>query len=430
MHITAEHVEKYNITAPRYTSYPTAPAWKDGFPEADYRAVLSGLVGPLSIYIHIPFCESMCYYCGCNVTIRKQKPEVADEYIDFLSKEIRLASNGQRVKQLHIGGGTPNFLSEKQLRRLTEVIHQNFKLDPDAEISIELDPRHPIHFGLLKELGFNRLSMGIQDFNPEVQKAINRIQPFDLVSHLMNEIRRLNFHSVNFDLIYGLPHQHSLDDTIQKTISLKPDRIALYSYAHVPWLKPHQNLMPSDAFPSDNQKIELFLQARNQLIDGGYLAIAMDHFALKTDSLATGPLYRNFMGYTLHPTDDFVGFGVSSIGFCSNHYVQNTRDLKEYYDRLSRDELPVSRGLKLSQDDIIRQWTINQMMCHFKIDKSEFQRKFSLNFNDYFDMEFDPDLVKQNQSHVVATELGRLFVRNICVKFDAYLLAQKFSKTV
>lgn len=460
--LSKDIIEKFNIPGPRYTSYPTAPEWTKDFPVTAYFDSLTEigrLNAPISLYIHIPFCESMCYYCGCTVVIRKKNtPEIGDEYLRYIRKELELVAGriGRRVtlSQFHIGGGTPNFLSNDQLDELMSSVRRHFDIDPDGEIAIEVDPRHITKEKLnhIRRQGFNRVSMGIQDFTAEVQQAINRIQPFEMVREATEQMRELGFHSINFDLIYGLPYQTVLnfESTVEKVITLRPDRIALYSYAHVPWLKSHQTLLPKEAIPSPKEKLDIFVQAKDQLLQNGYTAIAMDHFALSEDRLSkaflNGTLYRNFMGYTLRPTNDFIGIGMSAIGFAQSRYIQNTKLLNEYYAALDKGTLPVERGLVLSEDDRIRQWVITSVMCRFQIDKKEFENIFGVSFDRYFAAEQQhiaqcckDELVEINGSTILVSPLGKYFVRNICMGFDRYLTkssspasssAPRFSQTI
>ena len=445
-------IQKFNVQGPRYTSYPTAPEWQDDFPISRYREALRLVKAKsLSLYFHLPFCEKMCFYCGCNVIIRKQNPSIGDRYIDCLIKEMDLVlsdlSSQLELRQLHFGGGTPNFLSPAQLERLFEAIQSRFVFSEDAEIAIEVDPRVSTidHLDMLKKLGFNRLSMGLQDFDPQVQKAVNRIQPFEMTRDLVVAIRDRGFQSINIDLIYGLPFQSvaSFLKTVEQIIQINPDRIALYSYAHVPWLKSHQALIKKETLPSPDEKLDIFLTARERLLTSGYLAIAMDHFALKNDSMSKAyeqkTLYRNFMGYTLKPAEEFIGFGLSAIGYLSQCFVQNTKDLRSYYQSLDDNTLPLSRGLSLSEDDVRRQWVIQALMCHFGFKKEQFFQKFSQDFDTYFSSEQDhiqscmkEGLLENNAEEIGLTSLGQLFVRNVCMGFDAYLKKGKqlFSSTV
>lgn len=480
--LTKELLEKFNTSGPRYTSYPTAPNWESAENSNTLKKAIHQLDqshNPISIYIHIPFCEKMCWYCGCSVTIRKSNPKVGDEYCDHLFKEIDLFTDELNrkvsVKQIHLGGGTPNYLTKEQNTRIITKLRDSFNVDENAEISVEIDPRisDRDYVQHLRKIGFNRVSMGIQDFDEKVQKAVNRIQPFSLVEPLINEIKALKFNSLNIDLIYGLPHQNaeSFQDTINKVIQLSPDRIALYSFAYIPWLKEHQKLLKPSDFPSDDEKIKLFLSASKQFNDANYISIAMDHFAKSDDELATafknGSLYRNFMGYTIMPTDDFVGFGLTSIGFIQNHYFQNIKNIKDYYSSLDSHEFPLERQKALNKDDQIRQYVINSLMCRFVLNPADISAKFNIDFDTYFKTESkhiayclkeglltksEPPAATatslsqannsseptnssgQNTLRYNVTDLGKLFVRNICMGFDAYYSpnnsGQKYSKTI
>ena len=453
--LTADLIKKLDVPGPRYTSYPTAPEWTSEFTANDYISALNAFdVGrrSLSLYVHIPFCAKMCYYCGCNVVIRKSNVNVGDAYIDDLVREFSLVarqlSGKPVVRQLHWGGGTPNFLSVAQINRLMAEIQRFFTIDFSGEVAVEVDPRtvNADQIETFRNLGFNRVSMGIQDFNPEVQSAISRIQPFEAVRALFKQLRDLRFESVNVDLIYGLPLQtvRGFLSTVDQILALNPDRIALYSYAHVPWLKSHQKLISIDSLPDQNEKLDIFLNAREAFIKNGYSAIAMDHFAKPSDELAVaynaGVLYRNFMGYTVKPADDYLGFGVSSIGNVSNRFVQNVKELDRYSALLSEGHLPVDRGLALDQDDQIRQWVILSLMCRFSVDKAEFENRFSTSFDLYFDRVRphltdceQNGLVRNSVAEIAVTELGKLFVRNVCMGFDRYLkpLAERrFSRTI
>lgn len=449
-------IRKYDVQGPRYTSYPTAPEWSKDVDARIYHQKLAQLgrsQKSVSLYIHIPFCEQLCYFCACMKVIRAQDERHGEEYIAHLFKEIELVAGaiGSRcdVKQFHLGGGTPTFLSEDQIKQLVRKVNEHFNIDPQAEIAIEVDPRTVTRskLAVLRELGFNRISMGVQDFDPHVMEAVNRIQPFDMVKGVTDESRRLKFHSINFDLIYGLPHQtkDSFEETIAKVIELKPDRIALYSFAYVPWLQKHQSKLNENDFPNNDLKLDIFMSARQQFLASGYQSIAMDHFALTTDEMARAfnenRLYRNFMGYTVKPADEYIGVGVSAIGFVENTFIQNTKVLPDYYQVLSEGKLPVERGKELSQDDVIRRWVILQLMCHFRIDKSIFQKTFHKNFDEYFVLEaghltkcVEDGLIRVNKDTIEATALGQLFIRNVCMGFDVYLRKnagqQRFSRTV
>ncbi len=454
--IDKQTIQKFDVPGPRYTSYPTAPEWTTDVTADIYRQKLAAFGRSdktLSLYIHIPFCQSMCTYCACNVVIRKKEDKVGDEYLEYLFKEIDLVRNAigkkKKVRQFHWGGGTPTYLNEDQIEKLFKKVRANFDVDLKEEVAIEIDPRTIDESKLrkLKKVGFNRISLGVQDFNGDVQKKVNRIQPFELVKKYTDLCRELKFHSLNFDLIYGLPGQtkKSIQETIEKVILLKPDRIALYSFAYVPWLKKHQNKIHKDDLPSSDQKLEIFLLARELLLSNGYQAIAMDHFALETDELAIafnkGTLHRNFMGYTVKPADEYVGLGLSAIGFLESTFIHNYKTINEYYRLLKESTLPVEEGKSLTHDDQIRQWVIHSLMCRFQIDKNEFYRNYEQGFDNYFEFEqphiqkcLKDGLIASSDNKIAATDLGKLFIRNVCMGFDWYLRQQKeqkrFSRTV
>ncbi len=456
MTIDKQTILKFDVAGPRYTSYPTAPEWSSAVNAGVYLKRLKALGQndkTLSIYIHIPFCEQLCYFCACNKVIRKTESAAGNEYLQFLFKEIDWAAQaiGRRklVKQLHWGGGTPTFLNEDQIQRLFAHVSKHFDIDPQGEIAIEIDPR-TVTFNklkILRELGFNRVSMGVQDFDVKVQDDINRVQPFERVKGVNDWCRQLKFKSINFDLIYGLPYQtkETFGKTVDQVIALKPHRIALYSFAYVPWLSKPQNKFNLEAIPLQDEKLDIFIQSRNKLTAGGYQSIAMDHFALTTDDMAEafnkGKLHRNFMGYTLKPADEFIGFGVSAIGFLENTYVQNIKVLPDYYACLEKGELPVERGKILTDDDRIRQWVINSLMCQFEVDKQAFFERFGFEFEDYLNMEaahighcIEDGLLVEDHNRIAVTALGKIFIRNVCMGFDAYLRKKdgqkRFSRTI
>jgi len=449
-------IMKFDVPGPRYTSYPTAPVWSDEV-NADVYAEKLKAFGQtdktLSLYIHIPFCQTMCTYCGCNVVIRRQDDQYGDIYLEHLFKEIDLVAGHigrkARIKQFHWGGGTPTYLNEDQIGKLFEKTVSVFDLDWESEIAIEIDPRTVDASKVLKlkALGFNRISFGVQDFDLKVQEAVNRVQPFKTVKEYYDLCRSLGFGSINFDLIYGLPYQSvaSFNDTVKKVIALKPDRIALYSFAYVPWLKRHQRKIESGSLPANDVKLDIFLNARDHFLRAGYQAIAMDHFALKGDELAAafdqGSLYRNFMGYTVKPADEYIGVGLTSIGFLENTFIHNIKALPQYYEALDRGKLPVERGKVLNADDLKRQWTIGSLMCRFVVDKEAFKARFGVAFDDYFFDEqqhlqkcLDDRLIAFEGARITVTDLGKIFIRNVCMGFDFYLKqneeAMRFSRTV
>jgi len=449
-------VNKYNVAGPRYTSYPTAVTWTDEVTEDMYIQKLKQFAETdktLSLYIHIPFCQSMCSFCACSVLIRKKEDKFGDEYLRYLFKEIELVSKyikkKAKIKQLHWGGGTPTFLTNAQITRLFRKLEDHFEIDFNSEIAIEIDPRTIDYdkLKLLRSLGFNRVSMGVQDFDSDVQKKINRIQPLELVERTSQWCRELKFYSLNYDLIYGLPAQttEKFSKTINRVIDLKPDRIALYSFAYVPWLKKHQTKIAESDLPDYEAKLTLFLNSREQLTQNNYNAIAMDHFALDNDELSkayqNNALYRNFMGYTVKPADEFIGLGLTSIGYIENTFTQNQHILHKYYASLNSNHLPIAKGKILMEDDLIRQWVITSLMCHFKINKKVFFENFKKNFDSYFYHEqkhindcIENGLMTIMESTLNVTELGKIFIRNMCMGFDNYLKEgtqqPRFSKTI
>lgn len=453
--ITRDLLERYDVSGPRYTSYPTAVDWSELHHEEYCRALqrFESDDKPLSLYLHIPFCESACYFCACNRVVRKRDTAIGDAFIEQLFTEIDMVvaqiGRGKEVRLFHWGGGTPNFLENEQIGRIHEKIATNFTLSSDAEMSIEVDSRtlDSSRIGFLKELGYNRLSMGVQDFDPTVQHAVNRVQSHAEIAQLTHDFREHGIESLNYDLIYGLPHQsvESFSTTVEEVIKLRPDRIALYNFAYLPKLQPLQKKIDPAALPSADERVKIFLQAREMLLAQGYDAIAMDHFALKEDemakSFARGSLYRNFMGYTLRYTDDFIGFGPSAIGYVSNTFIQNHKKLDDYGAALATEQLPIERGLILSEDDLIRQWVINSLMCRFLLDKSEFAAQFQHSFDSYFADATEhltacaqQGLLQHDNDIITISDIGKLFIRNICMGFDAYLQKRapgvRFSKTI
>jgi oxygen-independent coproporphyrinogen-3 oxidase len=439
----ADLLKKYSRPIPRYTSYPPAPQLTENFNVADFKWDLdqgNQAQLPLSLYFHIPFCESACYFCGCNVIVTQMKERAVEPYLDYLYRNIdsvaSLIDSNRKVTQLHWGGGTPNYLNAEHTEALWKHVNRHFSFDDDAEISIEVNPRYinRDYIFLLRELGFNRISFGIQDFNPQVQAAINRIQPEELLFNVMSWIREAGFDSVNVDLIYGLPYQtlQTFSDTIQKTIKLDPDRIAVFNFAYVPWMKPVQKNIPQDALPSGREKLEIFHMTIDELQRRGYQFIGMDHFAKPDDELAVaqreGHLHRNFQGYTTKQDAELVGFGLTSIGMLHDVYTQNYKRLRDYYRAIDEQRLPIEKGVRLHRDDIIRRDIIMELMCHFRLYKGAIARKYSLDFDDYFNLE-QPDLkilqadglIELSGDEITVTPPGRLLIRNIASTFDSYL---------
>lgn len=453
--VPAGHLETYDVPGPRYTSYPTAPEWTDAFGPADYAAALArGATSPepLSLYVHIPFCWSMCSYCGCNVIVTRDRDR-ADAYLDLVEREIALVAErlGPRraAAQLHFGGGTPTFLDEAQFERLWTAIGRHFTLTADAEATVEINPSVTTRAQIeaLRRLGVNRLSLGVQDFDPRVQEAIGRIQGFDETRALLDLARGLGYRSVNFDLIYGLPHQdpRSWARTLDRVVELAPDRLAVYSFAYVPEFKPHQRKLPQDALPRGADKLDLFRQAWKAFAAAGYRPIGMDHFAAPHDPLARaaveGTLGRNFQGYTVQRAPDTVAFGVSAISDIGGAFAQNPRRLSHYREALEAGRLPTVRGLALTEDDRRRRALITELMCNLEIELGpgaadtyavELDGLVPLAADGLLDMLTGPD----GSISLAVTPLGRLFLRNVAMPFDARLRARRiddrprFSRTV
>lgn len=448
-------VSKYNVPGPRYTSYPTALQFTDEF-DADmlYDVLNNGRQTrkPLSLYIHIPFCHSLCWYCGCTKVITKD-PASADKYIDYLEKEIKLSlatiHPDSEIKQIHFGGGTPTFLLPEQIYRLGDIINRYYKLHPNVEFSVEIDPRrvHEGHIKALKGIGCNRASLGVQDTNEEVQKAIHRIQPFEQTKRITELLRNADIKNINFDLIYGLPKQtlSTFKDTLTNVLSMNPDRLAIYSYAHMPAQMPSQKLLNVDDFPSTADKLSMLIYAVDTLPHLGYDFIGMDHFAKKDDELSlalhNGTLQRNFQGYSTHADLEMIGLGMSAISQNSEIYRQNEKELPAYYSSLDSDKLPVQKILKLTDEDRIRKKIIMQIMCKAELDFDLFSENLGLKFQQRFKDElernskFESDgLIVKSENGFRITHKGRLFLRNIAMVFDTYLSQHQkkraYSKTV
>jgi oxygen-independent coproporphyrinogen-3 oxidase len=449
--ISEELIRRFDSLGPRYTSYPTADRFTSEFNADSYieyleQRSLAKEKPALSLYIHIPFCASLCYYCACNKVITKDHGR-SEKYLQYLEKELRLVTNhlaGKEVlSQLHLGGGTPTFLSHGELRQLMAMLHGNFDFTDDAEISIEIDPRTVTAetLFLLAELGFNRTSLGVQDFDADVQKAVHRIQPFEMVEQSVKDSRDAGFGSINFDLIYGLPKQslESFSKTLDQVIQLSPDRIALYNYAHLPTrFKPQRRIAESD-LPSAEQRLQIFLMSLKRLLDEGYVYIGLDHFSKPEDTLAKATLdkslHRNFQGYTTRADCDLIALGLSAIGKVGHSYVQNFRTLDEYYACLDQGKLPVEKGFHLSQDDLLRRQVIMSLMCSSPIDFEQIGQQYGIDFNNYFSDELseiqlyaDEGLINMNESGVSITPKGRLFVRAVGMVFDQYLSRQSAAK--
>jgi oxygen-independent coproporphyrinogen III oxidase len=454
--VSQEFLAKYNCPGPRYTSYPTAPVWKEDFGPDDLEKVhadADAAATPVSLYMHIPFCESLCLFCACTVSIQKDKG-VSVPYLATLENEIehvaRFVSKKRPVVQFHWGGGTPTYLTPSQMEELFGFARDNFSFAPDAEIGIEVDPRVTTHEHLvtLRQLGFNRLSMGVQDFNAQVQETIHRIQPYEMTRDLINDARALGFDSINVDLIYGLPLQtmDSFAATIDQVLTLSPDRVAMFSYAHVPWLKKQQGSFVN-RLPEGMEKFRIFRKGLEGFLDAGYEYIGMDHFARPGDELAVAQrnrtLHRNFQGYTTKAGADLYGMGVSAISGFSSAYAQNYREIPAYSSAVSRRGIATMRGYRMTADDLLRREVIGRLLCHTVIPKREIEQKFSIAFDEYFAPEQPrleecrvDGLITTNDDEIRVTPLGRVFIRNVGMIFDRYLREQQmasrplFSKTL
>ncbi|RMG35468.1 MAG: oxygen-independent coproporphyrinogen III oxidase [Gammaproteobacteria bacterium] len=444
-------IDRYDRPGPRYTSYPTAVQFRDDFTVDDYRAA-AGRSRALSLYFHIPFCDTICFYCACNKIATKDRSK-SEPYLQALDREMALQAaifnQGQPVEQLHWGGGTPTFLNNDQMRWLMARTRSHYNLldDDSGEYSIEIDPREvrPDTLEVLREIGFNRMSLGLQDLDEAVQRAVNRIQSAEQTFGTMQRARELGFRSVSLDLIYGLPKQTlaSFERTLEAVIAERPDRLSIFNYAHMPErFKPQRRIEAAD-LPAPQTKLDILQMAGEKLQEAGYVYIGMDHFALPDDELALaqreGHLYRNFQGYSTHAHCDLLGFGVSAIGSVGNTYAQNVKDLASYYAAIERGELPIERGLVLSRDDEIRRGLITELICNFRLDFAEFGRQWEIDTPDYFAEELKrlesmqaDGLVVLDGEGIRVTDSGRLLIRNICMVFDAYLDQAKarFSRVI
>ena len=459
----AQLISKLSQSGPRYTSYPTADRFTESFHYRDYLQAVAavrtrGGRHPLSLYIHIPFCDTVCYYCACNKIVTKNR-EKAATYLGYLKREIELQGHlfagFNHIEQLHFGGGTPTYLSDEQMDDLMQHLHRWFEFAPDAlgEYSIEVDPRTvtPERVHRLREQGFNRISLGVQDFDPDVQKAVNRIQPEDKTLEVIAAARAAQFRSVSIDLIYGLPKQTvlTMSQTLEKVVAANPDRIAIYHYAHLPHLfKPQRRISEAD-MPAADVKLDMLALCISRLNQAGYVYIGMDHFAKPTDDLAIaqrqGRLHRNFQGYSTQSDVDLVSFGVSAIGAVGTSYSQNVKTLDAYYEHLDKGELPIARGIKLTMDDVMRRFIIQMLMCNFELSISSLEQAYPITFSTYFSTELEKlhemaelGLVTIDPEWISVTLKGRLLIRNICMVFDRHLQEarrlqsepQRYSKTL
>jgi len=448
-------IHRYDKAGPRYTSYPTALELHEGFADKEYREHITksnAAGGPLSLYFHIPFCDTVCYYCACNKIITKNRKH-AEPYLENLYKEIAmqgsLFDNSRVVNQLHWGGGTPTFLSFEQMKGLMDASRQHFNLrdDDKGEYSIEVDPRETNDqtISQLRELGFNRISLGLQDFNPDVQKAVNRIQTEEQTFAVLDAARKHGFRSTSIDLIYGLPLQtvDTFAETLDKVLAVSPDRFSIFNYAHMPTRFKTQRQINDADMPSPEVKLDILQMMGGKLIEAGYVYIGMDHFAKPDDELAIaqreGKLYRNFQGYSTHSDCDLVGMGITSIGRVGDAYIQNVKALDEYDDLISQGKLPVFKGVDLNEDDKLRRAVITHLICHFELEFSKIEQQFDIVFADYFATELSNLEQMQTDGLLVLTAkgiqvqtAGRLLIRNICMIFDKYLAQkqQQFSKVI
>lgn len=453
--INPEILSRYDKAGPRYTSYPTAVQFTTDFTVDNYLQQIASSnqqANPLSLYFHIPFCDTVCFYCACNKIITNNRKR-ATPYLQRLHKEIAmqgaLIDRQRTVTQLHWGGGTPTFISFEQMQALMDITREQFNLldDDTGEYSIEIDPREAdaSTVTLLRKLGFNRMSLGVQDFDPQVQKAVNRIQSEQETEEVIQAARDTGFHSVSIDLIYGLPHQNveTFSRTLAKVIALDPQRVSVFNYAHLPEMFKTQRQIKTADLPTPELKLAILHQAIDQLTGAGYVYIGMDHFAKPDDELAiaqaNGSLYRNFQGYSTHADCDLIGMGVTSIGKVANSYSQNMRGMDDYYNKIDNDQLAVFRGIVLNDDDLLRREIISQLMCHFRLDIAVIETNYTINFSEYFADTIKPlhsmqqdGLLTFDGSAIQVLPLGSLLIRNIAMVFDKYLSPhqQRFSKVI
>ena len=450
-------LKRFNQQGPRYTSYPTAPMFTTDFTADDFRnevvATNEDNDRPLSLYLHFPFCAKLCYFCGCTMRVTHDR-KLISQYNDYIKRELDiiapLVSRSRKVVQMHWGGGTPSYLLPEEIREIGDYIKERFTFDQDIEASVEIDPRNMVrdHIEAFADAGFNRTSFGVQDFNLQVQQAINRVQSEEITRQVVIWAREFGFQSINLDLIYGLPYQ-TLDtfaETVDKVVDISPERIAVFNYAHVPWLKKHQAVMNQDAMPSPDQRLAILEMTSKKLADAGYEYIGMDHFAKPTDELAIaqkeGTLYRNFQGYSTKAGADLYAFGMSAISQFENIYAQNNKDFKEYYAAVDAGRPATRVGYRMTADDHIRKEVIMQLMCDLELDKRQIEKKFGINFEEYFrhdipklDQFIGEGLLTNDADKIRVLGSGILIIRNIAMCFDAYLEEMMrtrpvFSKTV
>ncbi len=453
-----ELIRRYDTFGPRYTSYPTAVQFTSAFNLEDYLGGVKHsnedpIPSPLSLYLHIPFCDTICYYCGCSKVITKDKSKAA-HYIELLKQEIKLQgalfAKDRVVTQIHWGGGTPTFLSDKEIYEIIECLRDNFNVpaDNDVEFGIEVDPRTVDQQRLknLNNLGFNRVSFGVQDFDSDVQQAVNRVQSNEQIKQHITDSRKLHYQSINIDLMYGLPKQsvHSFSKTLDTTIELNPDRIAIYNYAHLPEMFKPQRRINEDELPSAEEKLNILQLCIDKLQNAGYVYIGMDHFAKASDALVKaqqeGSLHRNFQGYSTHADCDMIAMGVTAISRIGDNYSQNVRTIDEYESYLKQNKIPVFRGIELENDDILRREVINQLMCNNSLDITKLEKKWGIEFKQYFKSSLenlqkmaDDGLLNIEKTKITITTSGRLLARSICMQFDRYLQEKnnnRFSRVI
>lgn len=454
LEVNLDLVKKYAKPGPRYTSYPTAPHFNDSMnPEKWVKEIGKNnqtAARDLSLYFHIPFCDTLCYFCGCTMMVTRNQDKI-NRYLDYLEKEIILLKNlihpDKKVIQMHFGGGTPTHLSPDQIRRTGAMINDTFSFAPDTENGCEMDPRELTedHIIALREIGINRASMGVQDFDPVVQKAVNRVNSRELVVEVVGWIRKHDYESLNLDLIYGLPLQSlkGFEKTLDDILEMDPDRLAVFNYAHVPWMKPHMKLIKEEDLPSPELKLEMLKMIIERLTSSGYVYIGMDHFAKETDEMTIAQkeksLQRNFQGYSTKLGADIYAMGMSSISQLEDVYAQNVKELPLYYEMLDAGRLPVEKGYIMSRDDHIRRETIMRLMCDLELDFEGMSQNLGVNFKEYFAKDIegmsvfqDDELLTIGPEKISVTESGRLFIRNIAMEFDAYLEKDKarYSKTI
>ena len=455
--VNLDLVKKYDRPGPRYTSYPTAPQFNESFTLDMYMDEMiktNNAVNPpdLSLYFHIPFCDTLCFFCGCNMLISRNRDRII-KYTNYVKKEIDLLrsfiKSDRQVAQLHWGGGTPTHLKPDEIRDLSSYIQNLFPFKSDSENGCEIDPRELTrdHLVALKEAGFNRISMGVQDFNEKVQKAVNRIQPESITVQAVDWVRELGFNSINLDLMYGLPFQtlSEFEKTVDKIIGISPDRIALFNYAHVPWMKKHMTLIKPEDLPAPEIKLEILKMSVAKLTEAGYTFIGMDHFAKPEDDLSIAlnekRLYRNFQGYSTNAGADLYAMGITSISQFGDVYTQNWKTEKEYYEALDSNIVPISKGYQMTEDDKLRKYVITKVMCDFELDFADVENKFSINFDKYFAWGLsnlpeliDDGLISLENRKLKVHEMGRLLIRNVAMNFDGFIERKedtaKYSRTV